>query len=59
MQTNTDLADVGQGKTHNEAVEKYDQENGKYQDNVPAGPHVPNAAPAAPDPSPFKIGAVK
>lgn len=50
---------VGQAGTYKEVVEKYDAEHGKYQDNVPANGTVaglPNASPAAPDPSPFKVG---
>lgn len=49
---------VGQGQAYNDAVDKYDAEHGKYRDNVPAGgmTGMPNANPAAPDPSPFKIG---
>ena len=51
-----DQSSVGQDRQYKEAVEKYDAENGKYQGNVPAEPNLPNASPAGPDPSPFKVG---
>jgi hypothetical protein len=50
---------VGQDGTYKDAVDKYDAEHGKYQDNVPrtgAPVNIPNAGAAASDPSPFKLG---
>lgn len=47
---------VGQAEKYKEVVEKYDAEHGTYKDNVPREPNLPNAQPAGPDPSPFKIG---
>lgn len=56
---NQDLVSgVGQSQSTKEVVEKYDQQNGKYQDNVPAGVHLPNESPAGTDPNPFRIGGV-
>lgn len=50
---------VGQSGTYKDVVEKYDAEKGTYQQNVPRDGTVgglPNQAPSAPNPSPFKIG---
>lgn len=51
-----DTSDVGPDKTYVDPVQKYDAEHGKYQNNVPMEPNLPNASPAAKDPSPYKIG---
>ena len=54
-----DADGVGQSGTYKEPIEKYDAEKGKYQQNVPRDGQVnglPNANPAAPNPSPFKVG---
>lgn len=59
MPQNNEADGVGQSGTYKEVVEKYDAEHGKYNSNVPRDGTVqglPNAAPAAPNPSPFKIG---
>jgi len=39
-------------------IEKYDSEHGKYVDGMSNPPTLPNAAPAGPDPSPFKVGGI-
>jgi hypothetical protein len=53
--TPNDQPGLGQG--YNQPVEKYDSEHGKYDHNVPADPpNLPNANPAGPDPSPFRVG---
>jgi hypothetical protein len=56
-----DVNDVGQGRAHNEAVEKYDAEHGKYTPSV-AG-RIPieqltqiDQMPEAPNPDPFTVG---
>lgn len=49
------MDDVGQGRQYDEAVKKYDAEHGTYKSNVPLEPNLPNANPAGPDPSPYKI----
>lgn len=56
-----DINNVGQGKTHPEAVDAYDAGYGKYQGNVPRtgnqeGLLPTDAMPKAPDPSPFTVG---
>ena len=55
-----DVNDVGQGKTHNEVVQKYDSEHGKYADAVEKVPQPDllqeNQMPKGPDPSPFTLG---
>ena len=58
MPENKNPADgVGQGAQYPDAVDKYDAEHGKYKDNVGPGlGGMPNQSPAAPDPSPFKVG---
>lgn len=50
---------VGQSGQYKDATDKYDAEHGKFNQNVPRDGTVhglPNAAPAAADPSPFKVG---
>jgi hypothetical protein len=50
---------VGQAGTYKEVTEKYDAEHGTFKQNVPRDGTVsglPNANPASPDPSPFKLG---
>ena len=47
---------VGQDGTFKQVTDRYDAEHGKYADNVPTAPNLPNANPAGPDPSPFKVG---
>lgn len=50
---------VGQSEQYKDATEKYDAEHGTYRCNVPHDGQVtglPNQAPAAPNPSPFKLG---
>lgn len=50
---------VGQSDTYKDVTDRYDAEHGKYQSNVPRDGQVvglPNASPAAPNPSPFKLG---
>jgi len=59
MPTPNDQTGVGLDGTHKQPTDKYDAEHGKYQQNVPEGTHVPNASPAAPDPSPFRVGTTK
>lgn len=51
-----DTSDVGPDKTYVDVTKKYDAEHGKYQSNVPLEPNLPNANPAGPNPSPYKIG---
>ena len=50
---------VGQGQGTTQPIEKYDQQHGKYSNNVPPGVHLPNESPAGTDPSPFRIGPTK
>lgn len=50
---------VGQAGQFKDVTEKYDAEHGKYVSNVPRDGSVqglPNSAPAAANPSPFKVG---
>lgn len=50
---------VGVTQTYKDATEKYDATHGAYRCNVPHDGEVvglPNAAPAAANPSPFKLG---
>jgi hypothetical protein len=47
---------VGQDQTTKDVVDKYDAEHGRYADNVPREPNLPNISPSGPDPSPFKVG---
>lgn len=56
MPQDNDQSNVGQDRQYNEAVKKYDAEHGTYKPNVPTEPNLPNASPAGPDPSPFKVG---
>ena len=51
-----DTNNVGQDRTFQEPIKQYDQEHGTYKPNVPMEPNLPNSAPAAADPSPFKVG---
>lgn len=55
-----DMSDVGQDKTHKEAVEKYDAEHGTYKesiDTVPTDDRLPTAQmPKAPESTPFVVG---
>lgn len=51
-----DATSVGSDKSTKDYVDKYDAEHGKYRDNIPAGSPNTAVGPAAPDPSPFKIG---
>lgn len=51
-----DTSNIGQDKPVKEPVQKYDQEHGTYKSNVPMEPNLPNASPAAADPSPYKVG---
>jgi hypothetical protein len=53
------VAGVGQGQATPQATDKYDQQHGTYQRNVPPGVHLPNESPAGTDPSPFRIGGTK
>jgi hypothetical protein len=52
-----DVSDVGQGKTHNEAVEKYDAEHGKYDDSRVKGAKIEpgRVKPAAKTIDPFTL----
>lgn len=55
-----DADDIGQDRTYNDAVDKYDANHGKYKDNaenLPEDTKLPTGnMPKAPDPSPFKMG---
>lgn len=49
---------VGQAGQYKDVTDKYDAEAGKYMENVPRNGTMTtvNSTPAAPDPSPFKVG---
>jgi hypothetical protein len=56
-----DVNDVGQGKTHNQATDKYDAEHGVYKPTIEGVIPVEQLTqidqmPKAPDPDPFTVG---
>jgi len=58
-----DVKQVGQGRQYNDYTDAYDAEKGKSVDvtqSIPLEDRTQQSSmPKAPDPSPFKLGAIK
>jgi hypothetical protein len=50
-----EVSDVGQGKTHTEAIQKYDAEHGKYDDSKVKLAKTKSPKPAAKTHDPFML----